>query len=153
MLERIKHFLAPPIFPDDEEKTHFASSLNVILITIFLVIIFLVGAISLMQTIQPQIRITGLIMALVTLVIWGIMRQGHVKAAATLLAALILIGGIFILYQNGSMRDSFKPALLVTIIIASLFVGDVASYIFAGLSVLSYRDFVPDGKCGLAAAL
>ena len=136
MFAKIKRFVAPPVFPEDEEKTSTAQLLNVILITIFGVAVALVGSLSLVDSLTPIIKVIGIVIAVFTLLIWLVMRQGYIKLASVLLASLLLLGTTAILYLVGSIRDPIAPTLLLSVMIATLFVSSQAGVIFAGLSIL-----------------
>lgn len=133
MWNRIRQFLAAPVFPDDEEKTRIASLFNPLILSLFVV-----DALGVPVTlfVFAQKLGSGIAVALtfvVAIVAKILMRRGHIRAAG-----LIFVIGtwipVSIIFQLSGQR-SFAGALLISItVIAGLILGQRAALIVAALS-------------------
>ena len=111
------HFLSPPVFADDEEKTRQASLLNVITISSF----FAVLAYGLITPAERMIY-AGLAIAVI-LIVWSVMRAGYVQAAS-----ITLVSGIFLLIAllviaSGGLNAPKYGAFIVPILFSGLLLG------------------------------
>src|SRR6185503_14623282 len=90
MFKRIMHFLSPPVFADDEEKTRTANVLNMIAISSF----FTALLYGLMEPVE-RLPYIGLAIGII-LTAWLAMRRGYVRTAAvamvTGISAVFVIG-------------------------------------------------------------
>jgi PAS domain S-box-containing protein len=130
LFNRIKYFLAPPVFADDAEKTRNAYLLNFITVT------SLLGALILMPF-APAEHIPYFSLAIgVVLAIWFIMRRGHIKAASIAMVAgislLIIMGAI----TSGGVRAPSYGAFTVVILFAGLLLGWKAAVGMTLISIL-----------------
>ncbi len=136
MWDKIRQFLATPVFADDEEKTRVAALLNPLIMSLLVVDIF--GALA---TIFVFAQKLGSGIAVVLIFIIGIvakvlLQQGHVRAAG-----LVFIIGtwlpISIVFQLSGQRSFVGVTLLSTTVIAGLLLGQRAALIVAALSSLT----------------
>ncbi len=91
MMLHLKRWLAPPVFPDDEDKTRRASALNVaLIITLPLLTLILVGNVLGSRTplIVSGADVAGII---VCLIVRRWMRQGRVRLASAALIGVDLV--------------------------------------------------------------
>jgi signal transduction histidine kinase len=134
MLAQLRSWLAPPVFPDDEEKTRIARLLNIILITVMtLVMMFSVPAFLM----TPEI---GRILIELSLAIWSILmlmllRRGHVYLAGFLLSFTLWAVVSYGTYEAGGFRGSTMSAYFGIILIAELLLGSRTGAIFGVLSI------------------
>ena len=102
MLLRIREFLAPPVFPDDDEKTLSAKVLNIILLGFLLVLGGAAIAVLLLfvEKLYSFLIILGFL--LVVAISYLLMRHGRVRLASSMfITALWIIGTIFVSLAGG----------------------------------------------------
>ena len=81
-MNRITHFLSPPVFADDEEKTRKAYLLNIITLSSFS------GALLYGLIVPAEQRRYAWLESGVTVIVWLVMRLGHrIRAASVALVA------------------------------------------------------------------
>ena len=122
MFASIRRFLAPPVFPDEEEKTRAASLLNIVLLSLtFLVTVIIFGVL-----LGGQFRLAAYIsLGTFILVLLGLqipMRRGHVKPASALLVLTFLPIVTAALASGGTVRAPGIVFYLFASIIAGLLV-------------------------------
>ncbi len=122
MLERVRRYLSPPVFPDDEDKTFTAGLLHVILWSVLLGMILY----TLVAPIPPSRRLATWSYALVvvglSLGLLYLMRQGRV-----LFSAVTINLGLFIIltvaaYFNGGVVAPAYGGYIIVIVCTSLLV-------------------------------
>jgi PAS domain S-box-containing protein len=129
-MKRILHFLAPPVFADDEEKTRTAYLLNVITISSFL-------AALIYGLIVPVERVLYAGLAIgVTLIVWLIMKRGHLWAASITLVISISIVVAVTVITAGGVDASEYGAFVVPILFSGLLLGWKATAALAMASTL-----------------
>jgi signal transduction histidine kinase/DNA-binding response OmpR family regulator len=120
MLKSIKHFIAPPVFAD-EEKTRTARILNAVLLVAFVII-----ALYAISNIVFGNNLASIILSGVTPVliigIWFLMRSGRVQRSVAVLSLMFQIVTTFGVYTTGSIRAPITTAFLVGIILAGLLI-------------------------------
>jgi signal transduction histidine kinase len=151
MIERIKKLLAPPIFPDDEEKTRLARLLNLILIIVMtLVMIFSVPALVM----TPEIGrvVFEFILAGMAAGMLVMLRRGYVRQAGFLLSLILWVVVTYGTLQAGGFRGSIMSAYYGIILIAELMLGAWAGIIFGVLSILATGGMLVADKFHLLPA-
>ncbi len=129
-MKRIKHFLAPPAFADDEEKTRNGYLLNVITISSFL-------AALLYSFIVPDERsLYGGLAVGVTLIVWLAMQRGYIRAASITLVAGITIVIALVVIAAGGVNAPEYGTFIVPILFAGLLLGWRVTLPLAIFSVL-----------------
>ncbi len=127
MLERLRRYLGPPIFPDDEDKTFTASLVYVILWSLLLGIGLYVLVASVFALILPQMLLIAWLYVLatgvLTMTIMYVMWCGHVRAAAVSVNVGLWIILTVAAYFNGGVVAPAYSGYLIVIISASLLVG------------------------------
>jgi PAS domain-containing protein len=129
-MKRIVHFLAPPVFADDEEKSRTAYLLNVITISSFL-------AALIYGLIVPVERVlyAGLAMG-VSLLVWLIMKRGHLWVASiTLVIGISLVVAVTVITAGGIEATEYG-AFIVPILFSGLLLGWRATAALATVSIL-----------------
>ena len=148
MLDRLKRLTAPPVFPDDEEKTRVARLLNVVIWAEFLVIISINVVIwvqllvitSSLADIPLTGNILGSTLSIVVLELpvvasFFLMRAGRVRLGSGVLITMFwLLSAVLTLFAGGA-TSSIAMGYLVVIILAGLLLGGPAAAVFAGLSI------------------
>ncbi|HET9908279.1 MAG TPA: GAF domain-containing protein [Anaerolineales bacterium] len=130
MFKQILHFLAPPVFAEDEEKTQTASLLNVITISTF-------AAASLYGLFLPEDRILYAALAIIiTLIVWLVMKGGYIQAASMFLVIGIFLVIAIAVITAGGVKAPEYGAFIVPILFAGLLLGWQASVAIAICSIL-----------------
>lgn len=136
MFKTITKLLAPPVFTGDEEKTHIAQMLNVILLS---VVIFLGGfiAIRVARGLDPVgiQNLSNVSLLLLMLVLLGVMRRGFVRAASLMLVTLSWANLMYQAWLFGGVRDSAFLAGIIIVLLANLLLGWRAGVAFAVLTI------------------
>jgi len=133
---QVKELLVAPVFPDDEEKTLIAGPLYAILI-ILTVAQAAYGLVSLVLP-NPQIAVPLCVgMLALYLSALFLLRRGRVTEAGLVLGSVlwIVLTGVTVLF-GGTNTSAFYTGVLVILIIG-LFVRGRASFVFAGLIVVT----------------
>ncbi|HXV44611.1 MAG TPA: PAS-domain containing protein, partial [Anaerolineae bacterium] len=136
MLTRFQHFLAPPVF-DDEEKTRVAGLLNIILLaTIAANIAYNPILVVFLANPAPILVIDGVFL-LLEIGLLVLMRRGYIQVTSILLLFLVWIHVTFVLYSFGGMRSPALNGYIILVLIAGLLLRGWGALGFAGLSVVS----------------
>lgn len=138
MQNAFRKFFAPPVFPQDEDKTHSAANVNTIGWSI---IVIALGTIV-FRTIQGQdarlvevnLVLTSIIIAL--LLILYLSRKGYVKAASVLLVSIIWLGLSLVPWIADGIRDVTFFGYAIPILMAGLLLG------WRGASVVTVASIV-----------
>ncbi|MBK7893397.1 MAG: GAF domain-containing protein [Anaerolineaceae bacterium] len=135
MLAKIIQFIAPPQFPDDDEKTRIANLLNLLLWLFFSV--FLVLAIVL-HLIENSVLTTTLIasVAIVSLLLLFVLRQRYVRAASWLTVLVFYTGTFSAAFFDSGMNLGVSSSLLTLGVLVGLMLGRHIFNIYAVLTVL-----------------
>lgn len=142
MLNRVKAFLAAPVFAD-EEKSRVARLLNITLLALFAAMIALVVAIPVFYgfALTPDAAFTllsGLIMAVTILGLWFLAHRGHLAASSAILLGLLwTLMTAWVWGVSGISSDSSTLVYGLIIVLASLLLGRSAAIVFTILGVLA----------------
>jgi GAF domain-containing protein len=139
MLNAFRKFLAPPVFPQDEDKTRSAADVN----TIGWSILFIVMAILVFRTVQGQdvnlvevnLVLTAIIIALGFILY--LTRKGHVKAASVLLVGIVWLGLSYVPWIADGVRDVTFFGYAIPILMAGLLLGWRGAGVVTVVSILS----------------
>ena len=130
----LKRIIAPPIFPEDEEKTRVASLLNAILLTQILVAV--IPVINLVFTPNDRITLSVILLAfvlpLVGMLLW--MRQGHVRSASIILIIFLLAIAVLLGFFSGGQSLVIVTYYPLVIVIAGLLLGGGGAIVTAVFS-------------------
>ena len=132
MWDRVKRFLAAPVFAD-EEKSRIAALLNIILLAVILVSLVRVGGsfISRTQNLGAALLVNG-VMIFTMVGLRFLMRNGRVKLASYL--AVGIVWGIVAIGSSrlGGIRGPLFGSLGAVILATGLLLGGWAAVGFAG---------------------
>jgi signal transduction histidine kinase len=151
MFARIRKFLASPVF-EDEEKTRIADLLNIILLAnAVIAFLFTVILITSDYMILP---IIGAACVLLELVLWFMMRRGHVRLASIFFTVIILVSVTIAVYFSGNAQASIAFGYITCIVAAGILIGGWAAFIFTissliillGLSLAEAAGLLPPGR-------
>jgi len=136
MWNKIRQFLAAPVFAGDEEKTRVAALLNPLLISLFVVDIL--GALATIFVFAQKLGsgIAVVLIFVVAIVAKILLQQGHMRAAG-----LVFIIGTWLpisaVFQLSGQRSFAGVTLLSITVIAGLVLGRRAAVVVAVLSSLT----------------
>ena len=136
MWNNIKRLLAPPIFPEDEEKTRVAALLNAIL-WIFIGICI---AAALLFVFLPNPELSLPLIAAFVLgnagLLW-LMRRGYVSAASWVFLSIFWTFMTAVSVFLGGTQSATFWAFVVVVVAAGLLLGGRGSIAFAGLTMVA----------------
>lgn len=138
MLTIIKKFLAPPVFPDDENKTRSAAQINIIVVVSSLLLFCLIVA-RILSGVSPldTSSIILLTVIVVMMVVWAVMRSGAVQLAGYITVAVIWLASTLLAFDGSGLRGTGFVSYFVIMLLAGLLVGVRAATGIAILSILS----------------
>ena len=135
----LRRFLAPPVFPKDEEKTRSAGFINAIVLTnipllvVFIIIRVVTGQGDLFGS--ANIILAGIIAILS--VVWFLMRAGWVKVAGYLHVTTIWLASTIIALMSGGINSTAFASYFVVMLIAGLLLGWRPAVGFTILSIVA----------------
>jgi GAF domain-containing protein/uncharacterized membrane protein YozB (DUF420 family) len=138
MSNPILKFLAPPVFPDDEEKTRAAELLNVVLITQALLGLLSLAALLLGRTAPLQTYIAIVIFVFVMVLLQIPMRRGFVTPVAYAAVAVFTTVLTFSIYSGGTIRAPGIILYTLTIIMSGLIISHRAAYWTAAINTVIF---------------
>ncbi|HLO17870.1 MAG TPA: GAF domain-containing protein [Anaerolineales bacterium] len=134
----VRKFLAPPVFPEDNERTRSAAILNIIgWITIFVLVLILIfrmiqgGDVNLVEVNLVLVAIIGVIGVMLYLI-----RRGYIRIASLLLVGTTWIGLSYVTWVADGIRDVAFAALAIPIMLAGLLLGLGEAIFFTLMSIL-----------------
>src|SRR5688500_11389132 len=130
MFKRIIHFLSPPVFADDEEKTRTANILNMIAI-----ISFFTALLYGFMTPAERLPYIGLAIGVI-LTAWLTNRRGYVETAAITMVTGISAVFVISVFTGGGVRSPVYGGFFVVILLAGLFLGWKAALSVTIFSIL-----------------
>jgi PAS domain-containing protein len=133
MLARLRRFVAPPIFPDENE-TRTAALLNeVLLVALMVTAVFVLINVLLLQEIVRLIVAAAFTLLVVTL--WCLLRRGAVRAASLWFCGAAFAGLALSAYLFGGVTGSSFSALVITIFMAGVLVSGRAALLLTVASI------------------
>lgn len=130
----LKKLLAPPVFPDDEEKTRIARLLNIILmIVMLLVMLFSVPA--LLMTPEIGRVLIELALGLLALGMLILVHKGYIQVASFLLSLTLWVMITYGTYEAAGFYGSTMSSYFGIIVIAALLSGPKMGVLFGLLSI------------------
>src|SRR5512139_1876510 len=108
MQNAFRKFFAPPVFPEDEDKSRSAAVLNSIgrIITIILVLRMIAGIFFEQELILSDVNLAFLVTILIIELTLYISRRGHVKIASLLLITAVWSGLSYLTWTSDGIRDA-----------------------------------------------
>jgi PAS domain S-box-containing protein/putative nucleotidyltransferase with HDIG domain len=137
MLNTIKHFFTPPIFPDDEDKTRDAQVLNALLVSMLAALALAILTTILVDTVnKTQGRVFMAILLAWVLIPRALAQSGRVRLASILFVAGLWVTFSLLLLLSGNMNTGVVVWHLVLAVIAGILLGRRAAVVCAVLSSL-----------------
>jgi GAF domain-containing protein len=139
MLKSISKFFAPPVFPEDEDKSRKAKYANAIALT-FIVILLVYETIT--RAVRPaaEFGIADLILAFLAISIfigWLMLKRGYLQFISVLLVVLVWIAANGIAMLGYGVRDTAYLTNFVLVVMAGLLLGWRASIIVTVASIIA----------------
>ncbi len=128
MFDSIRRYLAPPVFPEDEDKTRAAELLNTILIALTLLSFLAFVALLLGGSGLLGVYIVVGVFNLVLVLLQIPMRRGDVIPVAYVTVLLFTIVITFVLLNGGTVRAPGVALYTTTILISGLIIGRRAAF-------------------------
>ncbi len=142
MLNTLRRVLAPPIFPEDENKTRSANYINIIVLASIPIIFLLIVARVLLGIRLFDLSNLILIMIMVVFIAaWALVRSGFVRVAGYISISLIWVASTFLAFTGSGIRGTGFASYFVILLLAGLLVGVRAAMGIAALSILSGIGF------------
>ena len=139
MLRDFRKIFAPPVFPEDQEKTHSAAIVNTIgWSTLFIIAVIL--ALRIIQGQDPNFAIVNWILTIVIVVIAFMLfmaRAGYVQIASVVLVVTIWGALTYVAWVADGIRDVTFFGYSIPILLASLLIGWRGAIGIVFLSILS----------------
>ena len=132
---RLRTFLSPPVFPDDEEKTRVAGFLNTILLIVLLMVVAF-ASLTFLLTLDLKRILIELFLAVLSFGILLLMHKGYVRLASILFSSALLIIISVGTYLSGGFGGTTMSAYIGIVIITALLLGNWMALIYALISIL-----------------
>jgi signal transduction histidine kinase len=132
---RLRTFLFPPVFPDDEEKTRVAGFLNTILLIVLLMVVAF-ASLTFLLTLDLKRILIELFLAVLSFGILLLMHKGYVRLASILFSSALLIIISVGTYLSGGFGGTTMSAYIGIVIITALLLGNWMALIYALISIL-----------------
>ena len=140
MLEKIRKFVAPPVFVNDEDKTRVAAMLNTILwsqLVLMVAINILFGVVSLFSEEAPQ----NLAISFVAIAMFAgmlvLVHQGFIQGISYLLAFAITGIITYSIAQSPTVSPTTLSGLLIPVMMAGLFAGGRGTIVVTAVNILA----------------
>jgi GAF domain-containing protein len=137
MWSRIREFLAPPTFGDDEEKNRAARLLNATLWIIFVFALVVPPLLSILdpRRLAPNLG-SGVVGIVIAIFLWVLLQRGKLQAAGTILVSMLFAMFAFGIYSFNGVRSTSITGFFLVVLMAGLLLGQRAVLIFGALSIL-----------------
>src|SRR5574341_1683568 len=139
MLKRMTKLFAPPIFPEDEDKTRKAKYANAITLTFIVILLgYEIGTRAIRG--YSGLDITDLILILLAITIlvgWILLKRGYLRFTSILLVVLIWVASNGIAVIGSGIQDSAYITNFSIVVMAGLLLGWRASIAVTVASILS----------------
>ena len=140
MLEKIRKFVAPPVFENDEEKTRVAALLNTILwsqLALLTVLNTLYGLLSLLGGQTPANLIISFVAMAMFVGMLFLVHLGFVRGISYLLAFSITGIILYSIAQSPTVSSSTLSGLLIPVMLAGLFTGARGTIVVTAVNLLA----------------
>jgi two-component system, cell cycle sensor histidine kinase and response regulator CckA len=130
---------SPPVF-ENEDKTRTASLLNIILLSVFVIASILTLTTLVIRGSHPTFLgrlVACIVTAMLTLVMWFIMRRGHIQLVSMLFSSMLFVIATVAISLVGTIRAPITATYIVCIVITGLLIGSRAAGVFTLFSLLA----------------
>ncbi len=135
----LRQILAPPVFPEDQDKTRSAAIVNAIgWITMFiLVAVLLTRIIQSRDLYLPGVNLVLIVVGIVIALMLYLNRKGYVRIASVILVSTVWIGLSYIAWIADGIRDVTFFGYTIPILMAGLLLSWQGIIVFTLASILS----------------
>lgn len=138
MLNTLRNFLAPPVFPHDENKTRSAYYLNIVsLVSAPMLLLLVIWRAITGVAISDLSNLLILGIVIVLGIVWATMRSGAVKLAGYISISMIWLASTLLAFTGSGIRGTGFISYFAVILLAGLLVGVRATIVVTILSILS----------------
>ena len=125
MLEQVRKFFLPPVFPNDEDKTRRARYANAIMLAFLAVLILFETFIRVSENYTDLSFIDLIMVGLAVLFLTGLvlLRKGHVQLTSILLVVLVWIASNGLAATGFGAKDASYITNFAIILMAGLLLG------------------------------
>lgn len=134
---RLKRYLAPPVFAEDAEKTRLAALLNITLLSLTGLSLLTVIFTLVVRGGTGGIVVTVVATALLSLLLWFIMRRGYIQQVSLGFTCLIFVAAAVSGYFAGTLRAPILSLFVLVVVLSGLLLGLRGLTVFTGLVVLA----------------
>jgi len=152
MLTQLRRWLAPPIFPDDEQ-TRIASLLNPLLLTVIVLMLLDAVALSLVAPDTIPTLWMNAVVIIGAVIMHGMMQQGHVRLAAALLCLLLWPLTVYYIAISGGLHSPALGFLAAYIALGVTLFGPLGAIGFGLLSLITLGGLYVAGNGGLLTSI
>jgi GAF domain-containing protein len=139
MRKRLYKFFAPPVFPEDEDRTHTAAVLNVIgwIIIAVLMTFLLIRKIAAPPQVSSSVNLILLVIIITSALALFISHRGYVRASGFILTAIGWVGLTYLAWSAEGIQDVAFFGYFLPILMAGLLLGWKAAIGFTAACILS----------------
>jgi len=138
MLNLLRKFLAPPVFPGDENKTRTAYYINIIvLVSVPALLVLALVRVPLGTGGFDTSNVILLIIVGILMLAWGVMRAGAVQLGAYISIGLSWIACTFLALTGSGVRGTGFISYFIVMLMAGLMINARAAAGVAFISILS----------------
>lgn len=150
LINSLRKALAPPVFPDSEEKTRVAAIVHTVLLTIVGTVLVYLGlrVLYFPEAAGVDILANLLLLGLMLLQL-NILRRGRIVLASLTLTATAWLALTVEAWFFGGVRDGSFMAHIIVIVAATMLLGWRAGLIYLGLSILAGLGLAAAEETGL----
>lgn len=139
MQNAFRKLLAPPVFPEDEDKTRSAAVINAIgWSTVFtLVTLLVIRSIQGQDVHLAEVNLVLTVVIVAIVLILYLTHKGYIKTASVLLAGIVWVGLSYLTWIADGIRDVAFFGYSIPILMAGLLLGWQGAIVFTLASILS----------------
>lgn len=134
MLARIRQFIAPPQFPEDDEKTRIANLLNTLL-WLFITVFAVLAVVSYPADVSSQAALSYVVVAITNILPLSLLRRGNVKIASWLTIVLFYTGTVIAGFYLSGLNLSIVSSLMMLILLMGLLIGRTEAVVLTVLTI------------------
>jgi GAF domain-containing protein len=136
MLAKIRQFLAPPQFPEDDDKARVANLLNTLLwMLLFLFVVLAVAVTFLTDDMVSTVSFS--VVALVNTIPLFLLRRKHVEVASWFVVVVFFTATVAAVTLISGLTLGSATALMVLVVLAGLLLGRLPAAVFVVLSIVA----------------
>lgn len=148
MLAKIKQFIAPPQFPEDDEKARIANLLNTLL-WLFITVFTILTIVAHFLQDSSQSILSFVMVTIANFLPLTLLRRGHVKAASWITIVMFYAGTVFAGFYFSGLNLSVATSIMVMIVATGLLLGRTQANVLALISIIIGGILIQQEATGL----